>query len=61
MVNLIPTSTSNAVVTINAPSGYTVNNGSSVTINTGDYSGVISVGLYIYILTSLYSKQISLL
>lgn len=47
IVNLIP-ATSNAIVTLNAPTGYTVNGSSSVSINMGDYDGVISVGLYVY-------------
>lgn len=46
VVTLTPVATA-ATVTLSAPTGYTVNGGASVVINLGDYSGIVSVGLYV--------------
>jgi len=46
-VNLVQGTTSSAVVTINAPSGYTVNGGSSVSFNMVDYSSNVDVAFYV--------------
>lgn len=47
VVNLIPNTSSSAVVTINAPSGYTVNGSASLTFDMNHYAGVVSVALYV--------------